>query len=188
MATDIKNVLDDYGSIGELYQETLNGSFQAIIRNDESLTSVSNGMTGIKIINQTYKDQKKPLFLESSFTKQFQTADGSWYDDEMTVIRDIDDAVESMTIIIEQGEGSTGEPVKNTIKSHYEVFKDLCESLDHPLLCYDVPSNPKTSDYVSEKPYKVRISSLLRPREYGKDVLDRLCWRAMQRFVALSRC
>ena len=149
----------------------------------KSLTSVSNGMTGIKIIDQTYKDQGKSLFKEPS--KQFHTADGSWYDNEMTVIRNIQDAVESMTIIIEQGEGSTGESVKNTIKSHYEVFKDLWESLDHPLDCYDVPENPKTSDYASEKPYKVRVSSLLRLREYGKDILDRLCWRAMQRFVIL---
>jgi hypothetical protein len=112
-------------------------------------------MTGLEILYEKYKLEGRELFDPDTLSKQFQTADGSWYDDDMTVIHDLDSAVKAMTIIIEQGEGSTGESVKNTVQSHYQVFKELYE--EHPLICYPVVENPVTESFKGEKIYKARI-------------------------------
>ena len=120
------------------------------------LTSIFNGLTGIKLLHKKYKDEGKELFHPSTFSKQSQTADGSWYDDDMTMILDLESAVNVMTIIIEQGEGSTGESVKNTVQSHYQVFKEL---YDDPLICYPVVESPVTESFKGETIYNVRSST-----------------------------
>src|SRR5882762_1348340 len=114
-------------------------------------------MAGLEILYEKYKLEGKELFDPETLSKQFHTADGSWYDDDMTVIHDLDSAVKAMTIIIEQGEGSTGESVKNTVQSHYQVFKELYD--EHPLICYPVVENPVTENFKSEPIYNVRAST-----------------------------
>ena len=114
-------------------------------------------MPGLKILDAKYKLEGKSLFDPKTISKQFQTADGSWYDDDMTVIHDLESAMKAMTIIIEQGEGSTGESVKNTIQSHYQVFKELYD--EHPLICYPVVENPVTENFKNEPIYNVRAST-----------------------------
>jgi hypothetical protein len=102
------------------------------------------------------KQQGKELFDPNMVSKQFQTADGSWYDDGMTVIDSLQNAEDALNIIIEQGEGSTGDvSIPNTIQSHYDVFKELYDK--HPLDCYPVVENPITDNFKTEKIYKVGI-------------------------------
>lgn len=93
----------------------------------------------------------------------------------------------ALTIVIEQGEGATGESIKNTVQSHYEVFKELRDDVDkHPLVCYPVVENPITSDYKEDAPkvYKVGIIDW-----YGghsnvtHSVLYRSCWPPMLWYV-----
>jgi len=129
------NILPEYHSIGEFYEATL---------------------TGLKILYEKYKSEGKELFDPKTISKQFQTADGSWYDDDMTVIHDLDSAVKAMTIIIEQGEGSTGQSIKNTVQSHYQVFKELYD--EHPLICYPIVENPVTENFKDETIYKVMVA------------------------------
>jgi hypothetical protein len=149
------NILPEYHSIGEFYEATLTGRFQHAERNVCMLTSIFNGLTGIKLLHKKYKDEGKELFHPSTFSKQFQTADGSRYDDDTTVIHDLESVVNAMTIIIEQGEGSNGESVKNTVQSHYQVFKEL---YDDPLICYPAVENPVTESFKGETIYNVRSS------------------------------
>jgi len=125
----LANILPDYHSIGDFYEAT---------------------MEGLKELDQEYKSRGENLFDPATFSKQFQTADGSWYDEDMTVIRDIDNAVAAMTIIIQQGEGAQlgedGKPIaiKNTIQSHYQVFEDI-HAMNFE--CYPVVSNPETERF-----------------------------------------
>lgn len=64
-----------------------------------------------------------------------------------------------MTLIIEQGEGSTGMvPIPNLGQSHYEIFKELRDdSIKHPLDCYPVVNNPVTEKYKDLTIYKVTV-------------------------------
>jgi hypothetical protein len=106
---------------------------------------------GLETLSDTLEEE---LFDPSSVTKQFQTADGSWYDGDMTAINNIDTARAALTVVIEQGEGSTGAPVKNTIQSHYQVFRELQKNPE--LDCYPVVVNPVTSKYEGKPIYKVK--------------------------------
>ncbi|KAF8201995.1 ferritin-like-domain-containing protein [Mycena galopus ATCC 62051] len=125
--TEPRDLLPEYHSIGEFYEETLRG---------------------LRILNQKFEEEGKQLFLTHTCAKQFQTADGSWYDDDMMIIDSIQSAEVALNIVIQQGEGSTGEPVKNTVQSHYQVFTELVE--EHPLNCWDVIENPKTSTFADQ--------------------------------------
>ncbi|KAG8856460.1 hypothetical protein FRB96_006426 [Tulasnella sp. 330] len=121
------NILPEYHSIGEFYESTMDG----------------------EELDKEYKSRGESIFNPDTIGKQFQTADGSWYDEDMTVIRDIESAKTALTLIIEQGEGSTGKAIKNTIQSHFEVFKELHE-LD--LDCYPVVTNPSTEEFAENVP------------------------------------
>lgn len=47
---------------------------------------------------ENYEQAGKTLFDPSTLGKQFQTSDGSWYDDDMTVIHDLKSAVDGKPI------------------------------------------------------------------------------------------
>ena len=106
-----------------------------------------------------------------SINTQFSYEDGSWYDSNMIIIKDIDSAQTAIGTIVEQGEGSTSlrspplpklpnsgrvleptPPVAN--RSHFEVFQDLHSG---PKLDYhNFIQNPKTSDLEKDEAYSVR--------------------------------
>jgi hypothetical protein len=96
------------------------------------------------------------IFHSDSFTRQFHSADGSWYDEDMTVVRDLDSAETALNVVIDQGEGNMNRPVQNTVQTHYQVFTELQDQTKHPLVCYPVLENPKTSKFSNTDIYKVR--------------------------------
>jgi hypothetical protein len=60
----------------------------------------------------------------------------------MTAIKNFTNAKVAMTLIIEQGEGST---TPDSHDSHYKIFKDLTDK--DKLDTYEVPTNPQTKEY-----------------------------------------
>ncbi|KAF9070234.1 ferritin-like-domain-containing protein [Rhodocollybia butyracea] len=136
-----RGILPEYHSIGEFYQALL---------------------AGLKIISDKYDAEGRVLFQPDSEGQQFHTADGSWYDDAMIRITDLKSAVDALTLVIEQGEGSTGVSVKDTIQTHYEVFSELRDDEEkHPLDCYPVVENPETYKFENSDPkiHKVMLFS-----------------------------
>ncbi|KAI0684995.1 ferritin-like-domain-containing protein [Cytidiella melzeri] len=129
-------LLTEYHSIGQFYQEI---------------------DAGLRILNERFNKAGRQLFQPHTFTKQFQTADGSWYDPDMAVITDIDVATSALHIIITQGEGATGEDISSGIWSHYQVFKTLHDQ--HELDCYNIVENPVTSEFEGLKIHPVMVLS-----------------------------
>ncbi|KAG8993010.1 hypothetical protein FRB90_000815 [Tulasnella sp. 427] len=111
--------------------------------------------TGLKTLDERYQEAKRPLFLPDTVSKQLQTDDGSWYDNDMTVITDFNTAQKALEIIIEQGEGNPGEgrDPPSGIGSHYSIFTKLHEKGD--LDTYDVVNNIVAEDYTEETFYDV---------------------------------
>ncbi|KAF7985129.1 hypothetical protein HWV62_9051 [Athelia sp. TMB] len=142
-----KDLFDDYGSIGAFYYAISQG--QGHIYSD--------------------KDQSKKLFIKANIAKQLNSQDGSWYDDDMISVEDIDSALQAIATIVEQGEGSpkviTPEPPKGSldppaiagVRSHFEVFEGLYNG--PKVDCYDVLENPKTKDYIDDPMYPVLLAS-----------------------------
>lgn len=110
-------------------------------------------LTGLQILS----DQHSDLFKPDCVAKQFQTSDGSWYDDLMVAISDKTSAVDALTLVIEQGEGTSGKkiPIPYTFQSHFEIFDELS---NQRILCYDVVQNPKTENLKNETVYPVSYS------------------------------
>lgn len=116
--------------------------------------------TGLEVVSERCDEEDRKLFLQGTFAKQLQTADGSWYDGDMAVITDLGAAKKALEIIKTQGEGSKkGETPTSGIESHYDVFKDLHDN--HPLDCYDVVKNINPEDYEGELFHGVSGSTIL---------------------------
>ncbi|KAG8944495.1 hypothetical protein FRC04_001717 [Tulasnella sp. 424] len=123
-----QHLLPNYRSIGQFYDEI---------------------ERGLDVISKRCDGEKRELFHKSTFAKQLQTADGSWYDGDMAVITDLAAATKALDIIKTQGEGAKkGETPTSGIESHYEVFKDLHDN--HSLDCYDIVKNINPEDYEEE--------------------------------------
>ncbi|GJJ10926.1 hypothetical protein Clacol_005155 [Clathrus columnatus] len=128
----VAEALDAYGSIGTFYWAI-----------GEALKFNSN-----RIGDQAlFSGDKK---------KQLQYGDGSWYNDEMVVVEDLNSALKALGIILDQGEGSQRQPpIRGTgsldppppfaVRSHFEIFEDLYKG--PPLDCYEVLENPKTKTF-----------------------------------------
>ncbi|KAG8990268.1 hypothetical protein FRB90_001837 [Tulasnella sp. 427] len=129
-------LLPEYDSIGQFYQYLLHG---------------------LNVLDRRAKEEGYILWQKPTFPKQFQTADGSWYDGDMQVITDLKVAKRALDVIILQGEGATGETITSGIQSHYQVFKELYE--EHPLDCYPVEENINPDNYKEEKFYWLMIAS-----------------------------
>lgn len=139
-----KDLFDDYGSIGAFYHSIAQGLQWLDLRYDN-------------------------LFIEANVSKQLNSQDGSWYDDDMISVKDVATAMKAIETIVEQGEGSpkviTPEPPKGSldppaiagVRSHFEVFEGLYNG--PKLDCYDVLENPKTKDYVGDPMHPVLLAS-----------------------------
>ncbi|KAF9504781.1 hypothetical protein BS47DRAFT_1490060 [Hydnum rufescens UP504] len=98
-----------------------------------------------KSIGQFYNELQQGLnrLPDSAFAhnadKQFSGMD--FFDDQMTVITGKASALKALTTIVEQGEGDVAVP-----DSHYTVFAQLYSDRE-AWVHYEVPKNPKTSDY-----------------------------------------
>jgi hypothetical protein len=147
------HLLPEYRSIGQFYEETMKGRCSS--RKSKRAVAEFVFIQGMDVLSDNLGDK---LFDPSTVTKQFQTADGSWYDGDMTAISDIDTARAALTVVIEQGEGSTGQAIKNTVQSHYQVFRELQKNPE--LDCYPVVLNPITSQYEGQKIHKVMSSTV----------------------------
>lgn len=95
------NIMPGYGSIGEFYD-----SFGS----------------GLKILN----DKMPDLFDPSSKGNQFVPEDRIYRDEGLHAITNLSEALAALTLIVEQGEGSTGTDNLDT-PSHFEIFKALSE-------------------------------------------------------------
>ena len=95
----------------------------------------------------------RTLFLKDTLTKQLNARDGSWDNDDMTPIGDWDSASQALELIIDQGEGTTGDHEH----SHYNVFAQIvADQLEY----YDVVENIDSKDYEHETFHKVRLHLL----------------------------
>ncbi|KAG8741249.1 hypothetical protein FRC10_003129 [Ceratobasidium sp. 414] len=113
------NVLPDYHSIGQFYE--------AVVAGFRSL----------------HKKLGDALFDLSTLSRQFSPDDDSYPDGGMIQIKDLDSAIKAMTLIIEQGEGTTG-TVQLSTPSHWQIFKKL-EDMVIPY--YLAVEDPKTSEF-----------------------------------------
>ncbi|CAE6411729.1 unnamed protein product, partial [Rhizoctonia solani] len=116
------NIMPGYDSIGEFY---------------ESLER------GIKFMDEKMKKEGKTLFDPQYNDRQFTPDDGA-YPDGMIQIKNLNDALEAMKLIVEQGEGSTvTEHAAPGEESHWQIFESLVNAnIPH----YDVVQDPKTGD------------------------------------------
>ncbi|GJJ10940.1 hypothetical protein Clacol_005169 [Clathrus columnatus] len=144
----VAEALDTYGSIGTFYWAV-----------GEALKFSRSSMGD-------------PRLFCGDVEKQLQYGDGSWYNDEMVVVKDLNSALKALDIIIDQGEGSQREPpVRATgsldppapfgVKSQFEIFEDIYKG--PPLDYYEVFENPKTESFKTSDPdiYKVKQQWLL---------------------------
>ncbi|THG99020.1 hypothetical protein EW026_g3264 [Hermanssonia centrifuga] len=99
---------------------------------------------GLKIIYGWYPD-----ILSNNPDVQFSSED--FFGDNMTVVKDLETALKAMTTIVDQGEGSVGNP-----DSHYHVFLDLYKKRD-TWDCYPVGKNPTTESF-KDNDYVYRLS------------------------------
>lgn len=109
-------------------------------------------------ISDLFDKLHRPLFLSETLTKQFQPNDRIWPSSDanfanLTGITKLGDALTSLEVIIEQGEGAP----QGTKSSHYNFFYQLWQDTqNHPLDCYPVVGNINLEDYTKEKFYPVR--------------------------------
>ncbi|CAE7153234.1 unnamed protein product [Rhizoctonia solani] len=117
------NILPGYPSIGAFY---------------ESLKR------GIKTVHDQMAKEGKALFDPQYTDRQFTPDDGS-YGDEMTQIKTLDDALNAMELIIEQGEGTqvTTPAAPGQETSHWQIFQSL---LGADIPHYDTVQDPKVDD------------------------------------------
>ncbi|KAG8908750.1 hypothetical protein FRB99_002988 [Tulasnella sp. 403] len=116
---------------------------------------------GITIVFERMNKLRQNLFLPNTFSRQFNTDDGSWADGNMTVISDLPVALVAFDVIIEQGEGasSEGDNIPTGIHSHYEVFRELLkESGEGEVTCWDVVTNIDSSNYTDEAFYGLMVA------------------------------
>jgi len=131
MANFAANLLPDYHTIGEFYEETIRG---------------------LRILDKKFKEEGKALFDPATVPFQFNSHDGSWHAEDMTAIADFQTALKAITFIVEQGEGSTG---KGTVESHYDMFKRLKKA---DLGLYPVVDNPITNNFRGQKVHKLMLA------------------------------
>lgn len=101
------------------------------------------------------------LFDPNTASKQFRKDDGSWDNDDMTVITNLESAEAAMNVIVEQGEGSLGVGHDGTPleESHYQFFKSLYEEFDggkSPFETYSLIEEPNAENFVGQKIHSVR--------------------------------
>ncbi|KAG8708888.1 hypothetical protein FRC08_018655 [Ceratobasidium sp. 394] len=113
------NVLPDYRSIGQFYEALV---------------------TGFKSLHKKVGDE---LFDLDTLDRQFSPKDDSYPDGGMIQIKDLGSAIQAMTLIIEQGEGTSG-TVQLSTPSHWQIFKGLQDA--------DIPyhlavEDPKTEEF-----------------------------------------
>ncbi|KAG8759786.1 hypothetical protein FRC11_001400 [Ceratobasidium sp. 423] len=120
--------LSDYKSIGDFYTRGVECGFKAM-----------------------YTRLQNDLFDQGSGTRQWAPDDG--YFSELAVIMDEGTALNSLNLIIYQGEGGPDYCHEN---NHYEMFKTI-KALEYDT--YDVIKNPVTKNYKDAKgPYSVMLA------------------------------
>jgi len=123
------NILPGYRSIGQFYDAVL---------------------LAIKTLHGTMGDA---LFQANPVSWQFSPDDGVYYEDGLTTITSLNDANAALNLIIEQGEGSTGQ--NPNIKSHWQTFQELKQ---RDINYYPLVMDPKTPDYEGQEIQKPMLA------------------------------
>jgi len=87
------DLLPEYKSIGEFYQETLKGEYKYQVRNFKLAHLVP--FQGLHILHGKHGDA---LFHKDSIGQQFQSSDDAWDDNDMTAIPDLNSAMKGKLI------------------------------------------------------------------------------------------
>lgn len=95
---------------------------------------------------------KHPDLFAHNTSKQLRGSE--FFDSKMTVITDEASALEALTTIVDQGEGSIGIP-----NSHYAIFVDLYQQ-HKQWVCVDYVEDPSTISYKDKNNVAYHVSTL----------------------------
>lgn len=143
MAIEPKAFIPEYRSIGQFYNNVEAG---------ESMCDAQcrHGLTLAKGIQEL--SAKDPDLFSGSRANQLRGSE--FFDSKMTVVYDKVTALEALTTIVDQGEGSIGIP-----ESHYTIFVDLYQQ-HKQWRCVDYVDKPSTAAYESKNKVAYHVSPL----------------------------
>lgn len=127
---------------------------------------------GIKELSATNED----LF---SSNRSNQLRGSEFFDSKMTVIYDKVTALEALTTIVDQGEGSIGVP-----ESHYTIFVDLYQQ-HQQWECVDYVDEPSTTSYKNKNEIAYHVRPLAHHSERILTTVDDAAFARCRRVVLL---